>query len=223
MNNKMFEAAIFDWDGTLANTKKAIVASFQKALSEINCNANNKLIERLIGIGSAETFKEILKIENVSFDEALIESLVRKKVQTSIELSEEVKLFDGSRDLLKILKGKIKLGLASMNKRKFIDHMLQKFDLTNYFDVIVTADEVKKAKPDPEIFLKCAKKMQVTPKRCLVFEDSVFGIRAAKSSGMSCIAVLTGVYKRSEIESEFPDMIVYSLTENQKITDFVFK
>lgn len=223
MNNTMFEAAIFDWDGTLANTKKAIVASFQKALSEINCNTSNKLIERLIGIGSAETFKEILKIENVSFDKVLIESLVRKKVQTSIELSEEVKLFDGSRDLLRILKGKIKLGLASMNKRKFIEHMLQKFDLINYFDIIVTADEVKKAKPDPEIFLKCAKKMQVTPKRCLVFEDSIFGIRAAKGSGMSCIAVLTGVYKRSEIESEFPDIIVYSLVENQKITDFIFK
>jgi beta-phosphoglucomutase len=223
MDNTMFEAAIFDWDGTLANTKKAIVVSFQNALSEININTNDKLIERLIGIGSAETFKEILKFENTSFNEALIESLVRKKVQNSIKLSGEIKLFNGSKDLLRILEGKIKLGLASMNKRKFIDHLLQKFGLSNLFDIIITADEVKKAKPNPEIFLKCAKKMRVTPKRCIVFEDSVFGIRAAKDGGMSCIAVLTGVYSRSEIEPEFPDIIVNSLTENQRIMNFIFK
>jgi beta-phosphoglucomutase len=223
MDNKMFDAAIFDWDGTLANTKKVIVASFQRALSEINCNTNDKLIERLIGIGSAETFKEILRFKNTNFDDALIEFLVRKKVQNSIELSSEIKLFDGAKDLLRNLENEIKLGLASMNKRKFIDYLLQKFGLAKLFDIIVTADEVKKAKPDPEIFLKCAKKMQVTPERCIVFEDSVFGIKAAKNSGMSCIAVLTGVYSRNEIEPEFPDMIVNSLTENKKIFDFIFQ
>ena len=86
----MFEIAIFDWDGTLANTKKVIVASFQRALKEINCNPNDKLIERLIGIGSAQTFRKILEIENIIFNEALIESLVRNKVKNSIELSGEI-------------------------------------------------------------------------------------------------------------------------------------
>ena len=181
------------------------------------------MIERLIGIGSAQTFKKILKLKKAKFNDELIDSLVQKKVQNSIQLSEEVKLFDGSIELLNILKGKIKLGLASMNKRRFIDHLLQKFELTSFFEVIVTADDIKKAKPNPEIFLTAAKKMEVYPKRCLVFEDSVFGVQAAKKSGMPCIAVLTGSYKRSEIEAEFPDIIVNSLEEKQKIKNFVFQ
>lgn len=223
MKKTIFEAAIFDWDGTLANTKKVIVASFQKALNEINCYTEDNMIERLIGIGSAQTFKEILKLKNTKFNEELIDFLVQKKVQNSIELSENVKLLDGSIELLNFLKGKIKLGLASMNKRKFIDHLLQKFKLTNFFEVIVTADDVKKAKPNPEIFFTCAKKMQVYPKKCLVFEDSVFGIQAAKKSGMFCIAVLTGSYERREIEAEFPNIIVNSLKEKQKIKNFIFQ
>lgn len=219
----MFEAAIFDWDGTLANTKKVIVTSFQRALNEINSNPKKTLIERLIGIGSAQTFIEILKSEKKVFDDKLIESLVRDKVKISLELSDEVNLFDGSMELVRILEKNFKLCIASMNKREFIDLMMKKFSLTDYFGTVVTADEVIKAKPDPEIFLKCAKLMQIKPEKCVVFEDSIFGIRAAKMGGMSCIAVLTGVYQKDEIISESPDLIVNSLMEKQKIMNFVFQ
>jgi len=219
----MFEAAIFDWDGTLADTKKVIVTSFQRALNEINCNPNNKLIERLIGIGSAQTFKEILKSKKVVFDEELIDYLVRNKVKNSIALSKEVELFKGSKELLRILEKRLKLGLASMNKREFIDLMLKKFRLADLFKAIVTSDEVIKVKPDPEIFLKCAKIMHIKPEKCVVIEDSIFGVRAAKTGGMSCIAVLTGVYGRDEIITESPDLIVNSLMEKQKILSFFFQ
>jgi beta-phosphoglucomutase len=223
MDITMFEAAIFDWDGTLADTKKVIVTSFQRALNEINCYPKNKLIERLIGIGSAQTFKEILKSKKVVFDEELIEFLVRNKVKSSIALSREIELFKGSKELLRILEKKLKLGLASMNKREFIDLMLKKFRLADLFEAIVTADEVIKVKPDPEIFLKCAKMMHIKPEKCVVIEDSIFGIRAAKTGGMSCIAVLTGVYGRDEIITESPDLIVNSLMEKQKILNFFFQ
>ena len=57
----MFEAVIFDWDGTLADTRQVIVISFQKALSEINCKVSDEYIERRIGIGAADTFRDILQ------------------------------------------------------------------------------------------------------------------------------------------------------------------
>jgi beta-phosphoglucomutase-like phosphatase (HAD superfamily) len=75
----MFKAVIFDWDGTLADTCQSVVASFQKALSEIHCKISDEFIERRIGIGSAETFREILRSAKVHFDEALIERLVKKE------------------------------------------------------------------------------------------------------------------------------------------------
>ena len=219
----MFEAVIFDWDGTLANTKKILVEAFQKALKEINCKINNTFVEPLIGIGSIETFKEILKYKKINFDNSLLESLVRKKVQFSIELSEDITLFDGSMDLLRSLMGKVKIGLASMNNRAFINFMINKFDLCNLFDIVITANEITNAKPHPEIFLKSAKKLCVIPEKCIVFEDSIFGIQAAKQARMSCIAVLNGFNYGKDLAKYFPDIIVNSLKEKQKILNFIFK
>jgi len=203
----MFEAVIFDWDGTLANTKKILVSAFQKALNEINCKINNTFVERLIGIGSIETFKEILKYKNIRFDNSLLESLVRKKVQFSIELSEDITLFDGSLDLIHSLAGKVKIGLASMNNRAFINFMLQKFDLINLFDIVMTANEITNAKPHPEIFLKSAQKL---------------GIQAAKQARMSCIAVLNAFNQGTDLKKNFPDLIINSFKEKQKILNFIF-
>jgi HAD superfamily hydrolase (TIGR01509 family) len=176
----MFEAVIFDWDGTLADTRQVIVYSFQKALSEVHCKVSDEYIERRIGIGSAETFIEILLSAKVPFDDALIKRLVKKKIQSEVEMSEKVRLFDGSLDLLEALHGKVKLGLASMNNREVIDHMLKRLNVRRFFDAVLTADEISHPKPDPEVFLKSALKLEVSPDRCVVVEDSIFGVKRLK-------------------------------------------
>ena len=71
----MFEAVIFDWDGTLADTRNVLLVSFRKALHSINCEVSDELIERRIGIGTVNTFKEILIEKGVSYDDALINKL----------------------------------------------------------------------------------------------------------------------------------------------------
>ena len=218
----MFEAVIFDWDGTLADTRQVVVASFQKALSEVHCDISNEFIERLIGIGSAETFKEILRSSQASFDEALIRSLVENKVQNEIEMSRKVKLFKGSLDLLETLHGKVKLGLASMNDRAVINNLLKMTDTQRFFGTVVTAGDIVKSKPNPEIFLKCALKLRSKPNKCVVVEDSIFGVKAAKTAKMSCIAVLTGVYSQKELKKANPDLIVPSLREKSSILKFIF-
>jgi len=219
----MFEAGIFDWDGTLADTRQVVVASFQKALSDVNCKISDRFIERLIGIGSAETFREILRSSQTSFDEKLIKRLVKKKVQNEIEMSDKVKLFDGSLDLLRSLQGKVKLGLASMNDQKVINHLLKTTNVHRFFGAILTADDIFKPKPDPEIFLNCALKLETIPERCVVFEDSIFGVEAAKKARMGCVAVLTGVYSREELENAGADLTVSSLREKEAILHFVLK
>ena len=217
----MFDAIIFDWDGTLADTRKAILFSFHKALNQVQCDASNEFIERRIGIGSAETFKEILRAQNVSFDDALIRRLVEIKIQAEIDMSSEIKLFEGATELLELLKEKIKLGLASMNNRRVIDHLLKTTNTQRFFNTVVTADEV--AKPNPEVFLKCALKLESKPEKCVVVEDSIFGVEAAKSAMMGCIAVLTGVYSRSELKKAKPDLIVDSLKEKGAILKLILE
>jgi len=219
----MFEAAIFDWDGTLADTRQMVVASFQKALSEIPCTISDEFIERRIGVGAAETFREILRTSEICFDEALIKLLVEKKIQAEIDLSSKVKLFSGAVELLTALHGKIKLALASMNNRAVIDHMLAVINVRKFFDVVLTVDEVHNSKPDPEIFLKSALKLDMRPEKCVVMEDSIFGVEAAKRAKMGCVAVLTGVYSREELEKANPDLIVNSLKERAAILSFVLQ
>lgn len=219
----MFEAIIFDWDGTLADTRQVVVASFQKALSTIQCTISDEFIERLIGIGSAETFREILRSSQTSFDEASIRSLVKKKIQNEIEMSSKVKLFAGALELLESLHGKVKLGLASMNDRAVINHLLKMTDTQRFLDTVVTADDVVNPKPNPEIFLKCALKLRSKPDKCVVVEDSIFGVEAAKTAKMGCIAVVTGVYSQKELKKAKPDLIIDSLKEKSEVLSFVFR
>jgi len=218
----MFEAVIFDWDGTLADTRQVIVASFQKALSEINIGVSNEYIERRIGIGAAETFRDILRSAKRPFDEKTIRRLVERKSEVEIELTDQVKLFSGARELLDALHGKIRMGLASMNNFSVISHLLKAKDLQKYFDVVLGAESISLSKPDPEIFLKAADLLKANPEKCVVVEDSMFGVKAAKSAKMSCIAVLTGVYSRLELEKEKPDLIVRTL-EDKRIASFILQ
>jgi len=223
LDSEMFEAVIFDWDGTLADTRQVVVASFQKALSEVHCKISDEFIERRIGIGSAETFREIMHSSKTSFNEALIKGLVEKKVQNEIEMSDKVKLFAGSLELLEALHGKVKLGLASMNDRAVISHLLKMIRVERFFDPVVTAGEIVNSKPNPEIFLKCALKLRSKPDKCVVVEDSIFGVEAAKTAKMGCIAVLTGVYSQKELKKANPDLIVDSLKEKNEILNFIFR
>jgi HAD superfamily hydrolase (TIGR01509 family) len=216
----MFEAAIFDWDGTLADTRRVIVVSFQKALKEIQLEVPISYIERRIGIGAAETFREVLQAANRKVDEKVVKQLVEHKSKVQIQLSEAVELFEGARELLEALHGKMKVGLASMNNRPVIMDLLKTKGLAEYFDVVLTVEAVSNSKPDPEIFLKSAQQLKAPPERCVVLEDSLFGVKAAKAAGMGCVAVTTGVYSKSELEKEKPDLIVESL-KDPEISPFI--
>ncbi len=88
--------------------------------------------------------------------------------------------------------------------------------------MVLSADEVLNPKPDPEIFLKCASKLGLHLEQCVVIEDSVFGVRAAKEAMMMCVAVLSGAASKSELEQEQPDIMVASLEQKEIILKFIF-
>ncbi len=219
----MFGAIIFDWDGTLVDSHQVVVASFQKALTTSNHKISNEFIKRLIGVGAAETFREILRVSKSYFDETRIENLVKKKVQNEIEMSNEVKPLRGALELLETLKGKVRIGLASMNNREIINHMLKTRNMQKFFNVVITADDINNSKPNPEIFLKCATKLKCEPSKCVAIEDSIFGVEAAKKAKIAVIAIPTGAYSKEELRKAKPELIVDSLQEKRKILNFVFQ
>ena len=218
----MILAVIFDWDGTIADTKKAVIQSFQKVLTQAGCNVTDEFILRLLGIGTKKTIIEAFKKCKKRLDVSTLEKLAEEKVTIQAELINDVRFIDGAIELLELLHKKTKIGLATMSSRRVVDKILSEKKIKTYFDVVVTADEVNKPKPNPEIFLSVAKKLGVDQKDCIVIEDSIFGVRAAKKAKMTCIAVPSGVYNKKELEQEHPDIVVNSLVEKETVLQFIF-
>lgn len=218
----MIKAVIFDWDGTLADTKRAVVRSFKKVLVEAACLVSDDFIERRIGIGTKRTLEQALKECNVRFDDTMLENLAVEKIRIQARLTNIVSLFDGAIELLEELQGRIKIALATMSSRKVVDKLLSEKRIGGYFDVVVSADEIFSPKPDPEVFFVSAAKLGVKPEDCVVVEDSVFGVRAAKAAEMKCIAVSSGAYSREELQEENPDLMINSLVEKERILHFIF-
>jgi len=217
------DAVIFDWDGTLADTTHAVVTSFQETLRRIGVEVGDAFIEKRIGIGAMNTFKEALEAVGKPYTERILEELVRHKIAAQVNLADTVTLFDGAIELLDSLRNKVPIGLASMNNRKVIFNLLRKMRIAEYFQVVITADEIEHPKPSPDIFLECAGILDCSPERCVVVEDSVFGVEAARRAGMKCIAVPTGAYTRRQLEKMKPNLVVRSLKERQKICDFILR
>jgi len=217
----MFDLVIFDWDGTLADTRKVIVLSFQKVLSKIGCKVSNEFLEKRIGIGAKNMFKEALEIAGIQYDERMIDKLLEEKIRIHLALTPKIRLFDGALNLLEVLKPSVKMALATMSNRKVIEKTLREKRILDYFDFMITADEVENPKPDPEAFLKCAEAMRCKPERCVVVEDSIFGVIAARRAGMKCIAIPSGFYSKSDLEKERPDLIVDSIKEKDKILTYI--
>lgn len=85
----------------------------------------------------------------------------------------------------------IKMAIGTAASPFNVDFVLNNLPIKQFFDVVLNADDVETSKPDPEIFLKCAKKLEIDPKDCLVFEDAPNGVLAAQNAGMDAVAILS--------------------------------
>lgn len=101
----------------------------------------------------------------------------------------EANIYPQVHEVLTELKANYKIGLATSNKRKNVNHLFDKFGLTNYFEKVITRDDVKHEKPNPEPYLKMARMLGVNPENCLVVEDTPVGVLAAKRAKMMTCAV----------------------------------
>jgi HAD superfamily hydrolase (TIGR01509 family) len=191
-------AIIFDLDGTLIDSYQAHVESFLRALSRFGLTIENKEIHRRFGKPAKQIVKEILP-EN---QHRHIDEIVRYKRLEFIETSKNMQVFDGVETLLKHLKDKgFRTCLATSADRPSVIRVLNKFDLENYFDMVISSNDVKEAKPNPEMFIQASKRLEVEPKNCLVIGDSPFDVIAAKKAKMNVIIVDNNPFQKTEILS----------------------
>lgn len=204
----MAKAVIFDMDGVLADSEPTHVAVEQRILEHYGIKLDESDHSRYKGTTEKFFWTDIIKRNNL--DASYLE-LSNKKRELFFKAAEGITAFDGAKKILTELKSnRFLTAVASSSHRDVIEYILMRLNIKECFDVIVSGDEVSTGKPAPDIFLKTASKLSVNANNCLVIEDSINGITAAKRAGMSCIAI-TNSFPREELSRA--DLIIDSLEE----------
>ncbi len=182
MNN--IKAVIFDMDGVLFDTERVYLESWIKVFKEYGYTMTKEMYIPLMGTGR-KNVKEVFK--KTFGDNIPIEEMYLKKDELLFKAidNNEVPLKLGAIDILCYLKKEgYKIALATSAKRDRVTKQIKANNMNNMFNAIVCGDDVVNSKPDPEIFLKAAKKLDVNPENCVVIEDSLAGIKGANKGGM---------------------------------------
>jgi beta-phosphoglucomutase len=202
-------ACIFDLDGVIVDSAKYHFLAWKQLADDLDIHFTEKDNERLKGVSRMASLEIILEIGKLSLDEAKKEEYATLKNKLYVDYISRMtpdEILPGAREFLQELKSiniRIALGSASRNTPL----ILERVRLKDFFDAVADGNNVTKAKPDPEVFLKASEMLGVDPENCVVFEDAVAGVRAALNAGMKCVGIGS-----AEILSE-AHMIVKGLHE----------
>jgi len=209
----MIKAVIYDMDDLMVNSYALHIEASDRVFQRHGVD-QKKVPEHiragLVGMRVSDILKYLVdylkldvNLENLQEKRsAIFLDLVNKNLKTMPDLLQSLKLFK---------KNKFKIALASSGTKKYINVVLAKFKIADYFDVIVSGDDIKRGKPDPEIFSVAVKKLGLKPEETLVLEDATNGIEAAKSAGCKCIAVINKMTPPQNYSKA--DLVINSLEE----------
>ena len=185
------KACIFDLDGVIVDTAKYHFLAWKRLAEELGFEFKVEHNERLKGVSRVRSLEILLEVGGLSFSEKEKERMATLKNEWYLEYILRMKpdeILPGVLPFLSELRrAGVKIALGSASKNAPL--ILQKVEITDYFDVIIDGNKVSKAKPDPEVFLKAAEELGVNPGDCVVFEDAEAGVEAALNGNMRCIGV----------------------------------
>lgn len=186
-----YRGIIFDLDGVIVDTAKFHFLAWRKLANDLGFDISLDQNEQLKGVSRVHSLEQILQWGGKTVSEADFERLMVSKNEDYLarisHMSEE-DLLPGVKEVLDFLTENdipFSLGSASKNARP----ILKSLKIYDRFTAIVDGNDVQKAKPDPEVFLIASEKLQMKPSDCIVFEDSVAGVQAAKRANMISIGI----------------------------------
>jgi len=205
----MVSAVIFDWDGTLVDSLEVHLRSWKKAFTELGIEVKLEEIVARFGKPTEDILSEALPPRL----HGKIPELIAMKRKYYLEDLASLKLYPSVENVLKKLKERsVPIALASSMSRKSLYSSLRAMGIEEYFDVIVTVEDVTECKPNPEMLLKAAEKLRVKPENCLMVGDSVFDVLAAERANMPIVVVANNPYQIAQIR-EMGVKIVEGITE----------
>jgi beta-phosphoglucomutase len=185
------KACIFDLDGVIVDTAKYHYLAWKKLAVMLNINFTEEDNERLKGVSRMTSLDIILEIGNMKLDDRTKEEYAALKNKWYLDYIGRMmpdEILPGSLEFISELKSaSIKVAMGSASKNTPL--ILERLGIGKLFDAVADGNVVKKAKPDPEVFIAASKMLGVLPEDCAVFEDAAAGVEAALKAGMLCIGI----------------------------------
>jgi len=184
------QAVIFDMDGVLIDSEPIHYATDKILLEELNISVPDNYLDKFVGTTNPFMWSQILKEFRINKD---LQEILDKQLALKIKILEEGNYHPISGIIELLISNKkhnTAMAVASSSSILFIKAVLTKLKIDKYFKLYVSGEEVKKSKPEPDIFLKTAEMLQIHPTECIVIEDSENGVIAAKKARMKCIGYI---------------------------------
>lgn len=186
----MLKAVIFDMDGVIIDSESIHREVEKKIFNSLGVNISDEEHDTYVGMTSMGMWREIKSRHNLK-ESSSVEELTKMSVENYIKFiqgNKSIEPIEGVVELIDDLhKNNIKLAIASSAVRKSIETVVCMFRLEKYFNIRISGEDIKRGKPEPDIFLMAAERLGVQPEDCIVVEDSKNGVHAAKKAGMKCI------------------------------------
>jgi len=185
------KACIFDLDGVIVDTAVYHYKAWRRLANQLGFDFTEEQNEELKGISRIESLKIILNWGGVTKSDDELQELATLKNNWYVEMISKMtpkEILPGAHEFLILVKENqylTALGSASKNS----EMILNQIGLTDLFDALVDGNKVTKSKPNPEVFLVGAKELNVAPDECVVFEDAIAGVQAAKAGGMKAVGI----------------------------------
>lgn len=189
------EAVIFDLDGVLLDSEPLHEQATKAVLAE--CGVTTASGDPYVGMTTRESFALMCREFALPHDPAELDARYTARVIPM--LRDHARPLPGVPDVLRTLKARgLPLAVGSSSRREIIEATLEGLGLCGLFDVVVSAADLPRGKPAPDVFLEAARRLGVVPEACVVIEDSERGVQAARAAGMRCVAVPCGVTRHHD-------------------------
>jgi beta-phosphoglucomutase len=188
-------AAVFDFDGVIANSEPLHFSALRDALREYGVViTEDEYYHRYLAYDDRGAIRLALQHHGVTYDLDRLDIVAVRKAEIFEELLPTIPFFPGVPELVRSLAQEIPLAIASGARREEIEAILEAGGVRDAFRAIVGAEDVSRGKPDPEPYLRAAARLlpharDLKPEECVAFEDSMPGIAAARTAGMKVVAV----------------------------------
>lgn len=201
-------AVIWDVDGTLVDTAEMHFHAWARMAKQMGQPFSRHDFALTFGRRNPEIIRYLFHRE---FTDAEVTDIgERKEDYYRAEAEKGVQLLPGVRELIDALHSRgIPQGVGSSAPRANLDLILRLTNSSQYFEAIVGMEDTTRGKPDPQVFLVAAEKLGMPPDRCVVFEDAVAGVQAAKAGGMKCVAVtFVGHHPADKLKAAGADLVI---------------